>query len=505
MVGTDTGNTYRNKMGDGFAVINPYDPKYDLALKQERDRIAAQKKEAKQKRLDNAYEQLGKIKPDNWYVHDGQMKTMMNGLVDFGASLIQKGEDPYQNPDFNKLLIENTRMSEYSKQYQKNFEDIQKAYKNGEELENWDQVAEYATNPDLIGMVNGDYGKAPKPIFKKPEISVFKATNEVWKIWDENNKGQIPTPDDAGVIADKLVKDPTYSGGFASTGSKQKQMYDSLPKAQREAYEAAGAANGRDGYTQFVADDLYAAKNPYFNMEEDILSAADLVNTSEWEVENDAVTKKGTSIKQSEKELREIVRGRLKPGAVFREAKQGKYGDPNKDISFNIKAAEDYYYPKFKKNIATKFSRTEDEAGKEGKKTEASFANWYNDITSGDGDKFIAAAPYLDKEALARFVPDMPKDARIGNIKYYRSGRMEIVLVDENGDRLTEGEGKKEKDAGSRFLEIGDIPKEMLKNAYMDQYKGTKRNYETTETGQQQGFSIKQPTAASTGFSIHNK
>ena len=484
MVGTDVGNTYKNKMGDGFAVINPYDYKYDLALKQYRDRLAAAEKAAKQKRLDDAYEQLGKIKPDNWYVHDGQMRTMMNGLVDLGASLIQKGEDPYQNPNFNKLLIENTRMSEYSKQYQKNFEDIQKAYKQGEELENWDEIAEYATNPDLIGMVNGDYGKAPKPIFKKPEISTFKTMNEYWDKWRLNNKERVPSMQDATMMATELLNDPTVAQGFSSTGSKFQQRFNDLPKESREALAARGASNGgRDGYTQYVAEQMYALSNPNFNLEEEVMKLAKQVETSTSKVESGDITTESRYAKMSDKDMRKVVRSALQDGAVQKEVAAGKYGNPNKDIAFNLKAAEDYYLPLFKKNISTGYSRTEDEAGKETKKTEASFTNWYNDITSGNSERFIAAAPYLDKEALARFVPDMPKDARIGNVKYYRSGKMEIVLVDENGDRLTEGEGKKEKDAGSRFLEISDIPKEMLKNAYMDQYKGTKRNYETTETG----------------------
>jgi len=493
MVGTDIGNTYKGQQGTGFATIAPYSPQVDLSLlemQQRKEAAAAAEKKAKEAKLMAAYADLGKIKPDNWYVHDEYVSNMMTGLMDLGASYIARGIDPMTDPaakDFQKLMVETTRTTEYSKQFKAQFEDIQKAYKNGEDLENWDEISLYLHNPDLPGMVNGDYGKMPPPIFKKPEVSVLKSINEVWKMWDENNKGQVPTPDDAGKLAEKLVSDPLYSGGFSSTGSKQKQMYDALPKAQKDAYEASGVANGRDGYTQYVADDLYAAKNPYFNLEEDVLAASDFINTSDWELENDDVTRKGSSIKQSDAELRQILRGRLRPGAVLREVQQRKYGDINKDITFNIKAAEDYYFPKFKKNIATKFSKTYDEAGKEGKKTEASFTNWYNDITSGDGDKFIAAAPYLDKDRLARFVPDMPRDARIGNIKYYNDGRMELVIVNERGRELS-----------TRKLMVADIPKEMLKNAYMDQYKGTNRNYETTETGANTADNIATPSKKAT-------
>ena len=52
----------------------------------------------------------------------------------------------------------------------------------------------------------------------------------------------------------------------------------------------------------------------------------------------------------------------------------------------------------------------------------------------------------------------MPKDSRIGNVKYYRSGKMDIVVVDKDGA-----------EDFTRELRIGDIPKEMLKNAYMNQ------------------------------------
>ena len=69
--------------------------------------------------------------------------------------------------------------------------------------------------------------------------------------------------------------------------------------------------------------------------------------------------------------------------------------------------------------------------------------------------------------------------ARVGNIKYYRSGKMDVVLIDTDGNEITNDKG----DKVTRELRVSDIPKEMLKNAYMEQYKGTKRNYETTETG----------------------
>lgn len=501
MVGTDIGNTYKGQQGTGFATIAPYNPQVDLSLlemKQRKEAAAAQEKAAKEKKLMAAYADLGKIKPDNWYVHDEAVSKMMSGLTDLGASYIARGIDPINDPaakDFQKLMTETARTAEYSKQFKDRFTQAQTAYKNGEEIDNWDEIATWFHNPDINGMVNGDYGKEPKPIFKKPEISTFKTMNEYWDKWRLNNKERVPTMQDASLMAKEIVNDPTVSQGFASTGGKFRQRYDDLDNDQKEALNARGATNGgNDGYTQYVAEQMYALSNPNFNLEEEVMKLAKQVETSTSKIENRDVTTESKYSKMSDKDMRKVVRSALQDGAVQKEVSAGKYGNPNKDISFNLKAAEDYYLPLFKKNISTGYSRTEDEAGKEGKKTEASFTNWYNDITSGDGDKFVAAAPYLDKDKLARFVPDMPKDARIGNIKYYNDGSMDLVIVNERGRELS-----------TRKLMITDIPKEMLKNAYMDQYNGTKRNYETTETGAtQKGFSIKQPSSTpSTGFSIH--
>lgn len=480
-VGTDQGNTYKGRQGTGFATIAPYDPQVDLSLlemNQRKEQLAAQERAAKEKKLMDAYGQMAKIKPDNWYVHDKQVSGLVSGAIDLGASILQRGEDPFNGQsdeavNFNKLLTETTKYTEYSKQFQKDFAEVQKAYKNGEEVENWDDIVTWFHNPDLIGMANGDYGIAPKPVFKKPEVSTFKTMNEYWEKWRLNNKERVPSMEDATLMARELTNDPTISQGFASSGSKLKQRFSELPKEQQEALAARGAANGgNDGYTQYVAEQMYALSNPNFSLEEEVMKLAKQVETSTSTVEEGATTTTSKYTKLSDKDMRKVVRSALQDGAVQREVQAGKYGNPNKDISFNLKAAEDFYLPLFKKNISTGYSRTEDEAGKEGKKTEASFTNWYNDITSGDGEKFVAAAPYLDKEALARFVPDMPKDSRIGNVKYYRSGKMDIVVVDKDGA-----------EDFTRELRIGDIPKEMLKNAYMNQYKGTKRNYETTETG----------------------
>jgi len=475
-VGDNTGNTYRGQQGNGFATVIGYNPSVDLGiadLKFRQQQAAAKEKEDKDKKLMGAYSQMGKVKPDNWFVHDAQMSAMTEGMLDLGATYLAKGVDPFNDPaaqDFQKLLIENTRASEYSKQFQKRFSEVQSAYKNGEEIDNWDDIVTYMTNPDLMGMVNGDYGKEPKPIFKKPEVSTFKAMNEYWDKWRGNNKERIPTMDDAKAMAEEITNDPTLSQGFASVGGKFKQRFDNLPDEQKEALAARG---GRlDGYQQYVAEQMYALSNPNFNTEESILKLAGDIKTSVSDIETGDKTVKSRYSKHTDKDLEGYIDATLQDGAVQREVEAGKYGDRNRGIDFNRKAAIKHYLPTLKKNISTEYTVDLDEAGKEGKKAAASFTNWYDDITSGDGDKFVAAAPYLNKEALARFVPDMPKDATIGNVKYYRSGRMEVVVIDKDGEEISTGE-----------LNVKDIPKEMLKNAYMDQYKGTKRNYETTETG----------------------
>lgn len=391
-VGTDIGNTYRGRQGTGFATVIDYNPQIDLSLaemKFQKEQAAAKEKADKEAKLMNAYSQMGKIKPDNWYAHDEQMTGMTEGLLDLGASVLSKGEDPFTSASpaaqgFQKLLIENTRYTEYSKQFQKEFAEEQKAYKNGEEIENWDEIVLYRTNPDLIGLVNGDYGKAPKPIFKKPEVSTFKAMNEYWDKWKGNNKERIPTMDDAKMMAEEILSDPTVSQGFSSTGGKLKQRYDNLPDEQKEALTARG---GRlDGYQQYVAEQMYALSNPNFNTEESILKLASEIKTSIWEVEKGDKTVKSRYSKHSNKDLEGYIDSNLQDGAVQREVAAGKYGNPSKDIEYNRKAAVKHYLPTLKKNISTEHSEKYDESGGGAKKEfKASEKDWLNDFRGLNG------------------------------------------------------------------------------------------------------------------------
>lgn len=488
MVGTDIGNTYKGQQGTGFATIAPYNPQVDLSLlemQQRKEAAAAAEKKAKEARLMAAYADLGKIKPDNWYVHDEAVSKMMSGLTDLGASYIARGIDPMNDPaakDFQKLMTETARTAEYSKQFKDRFTQVQTAYKNGEEIDNWDEIATWFHNGDINGMVNGDYGKEPKPIFKKPEIDTQKVFFDSVHDWQKVNPERVPTQKDNVMIAEGIVANPKYESGFASANSKAKQRYEqtiaALPESERGKYDAKAARTGASsGFVQWLADQIGSVNNPDVSNMEIIQEAGRKAGTRETKVEKGDKTVVSTSIKASDDIIKKEISARLFDGNIERDVAAGIYGNPDWTADKNRKAAIEYYLPFYKASADTKYSETYDEAGKEGKKTEASFTNWYNDITSGDGDKFVAAAPYIDKEGLARFVPGMPKEGTVSNVKYYRSGRMEIDVIDKDGAPLF-----------TKELKVTDIPKEMLKNAYMDQYKGTKRNYETTETGQQQKF-----------------
>lgn len=467
-VGDNTGNTYRGQQGTGFATVIGYNPQVDLAIADQKfrqEQAAAKEKEEKDKKLMGAYSQMGKIKPDNWFVHDAQISTMTEGMLDLGASFLSKGIDPFTDPsaqDFQKLLIENTRASEYSKQFQKRFSEVQSAYKNGEEIENWDDIVTYMTNPDLMGMVNGDYGKEPKPVFKKPEVSTFKAMNEYWDKWRGNNKERIPTMDDAKTMAEEITNDPTLSQGFASVGGKFKQRFDNLPDEQKEALAARG---GRlDGYQQYVAEQMYALSNPNFNTEESILKLAGDIRTSISDIETGDKTIKRRYSKHSDKDLEGYIDATLQDGAVQREVEAGKYGDKNRGIDFNRRAAIKHYLPTLKKNISTEYTVDLDEAGKAKKDEEVSLAKWRDDIKGKNG-------PQAQKEAIG-YLNGSKTDN--GTVASGQAGNGEVMLrttdvsFDEDGKPV-----KSEDRLGVEIIETNNLSDEAL-NRYYDSAKKTR-------------------------------
>ena len=143
------------------------------------------------------------------------------------------------------------------------------------------------------------------------------------------------------------------------------------------------------------------------------------------------------------------------------------------------------YFKQFEGGLNTKSEwrpRFESEKGDD-EKARANMVKWYEDLKSGDSQRFLKAAAHIDKEKLARFIPNMPDYARIGNVKYYNDGTMKLVVIDKHGNTVSEP-----------VLNVNDVPEEMWKNTYTEQYKDTKRNYGTTETGAKATTAQQQPS-----------
>lgn len=398
-VGTNIGNIYRGQQGNGSATTVGYNPSADIAianLKQEQENAKKSAEAAKQKQVMDAYKKMGEKVPDNWYVHDKQINQLMEGWRDLGASDIADGNDPFTSQSekgvmFRKLQTRMDTYVDYSKQFRKEREDVQALFtdaKKWAELENGDEIIQYYANPDLIGMVEAG-ATAPTPKWREPEIPTYSKALEVLKGWQATNKDRVMGMDDASALAIEMQRDETMSKGFGNTNSKFRQRYNdllkSLPESERGQFDARGAQNGGvDGYTQYLSEYMFSLSNPSFSIEDEVMKSAKASATRKATVERDGKVISSEKSALSDADVRKIVRGKLQDGAVQREVNAGKYGDPNKNIAFNLKAAEEYYLPIFKKGVSTEYS--EKSAREGGAEDAMSEAEWLKAFKGEMGD-----------------------------------------------------------------------------------------------------------------------
>lgn len=370
-VGTNIGNVYRGQQGTGFATTVDYNPSADISianLKQEQENAKKAAEAARQKQLMDAHKKMLEKNPDYWYRHDQEISNLLNGWTDMGASVIASGEDPYTGSSEKSILFKKLgqKVESYanaSRQLRSDWEKVQQAYVTPEkraDVENWDEIVAFYDNPSIVDIVeNGK--RQPQPIFKEPEIPTYSKALEVLKGWQATNKDRVMSMDDATALAIEMQLDETMSKGFGNTNSKFRQRYNdlikSLPEGERGQFDARGAQNGGlDGYSQYLSEYMFNLSNPSFSIEDEVMKAAKASATKKATVEKDGKVVSSEKSALSDEDVRKIIRGKLQDGAVQREVNAGKYGDPNKNIAFNLKAAEEYYLPIFKKGVSTEYS-----------------------------------------------------------------------------------------------------------------------------------------------------
>lgn len=425
-VGTNIGNTYRGQQGTGFATVIGYDPSADLAIAEmEQDAMErdANAEAAKMKRLSESHAKMLEDKPDYWRLHDKEIMGLQEDMLDIGGSLIASGEDPYTSMSDDAITFRKfqDRIATYAKaslELRAEWEDTQKMYKDAVrsgDIENWDEIVQFYDNPSIVDIVNSG-GLPPQPRFKKPEVSTFKLAADRVSTWRAGNKDRVMSMDDAIAMAKDMQADETIKEGFGSDDAKFRQIYRdavaALPEDEQGKYDAKGARKGVDGYTYYMAEYLYGFTDPSTTLEDVFLEKAKKVETSESVKEDGDVTVTSKYVKLSDKELRQVVRAELsaKHGYVERDVESGKYGDPDHDISKNLRAAEEYYFPIFKRNISTAYKRTEDEGAKSSKKQEESRGLWYDAITGKLGRQAqeqaaaqLQGMKYLEGEVIQAF------------------------------------------------------------------------------------------------------
>ncbi len=490
-VGTQAGNANTERQGTGYATV-PDSQLIDTALLN-RDAERRRQEQADRQRVLAAHKAMTDFDPEHWYRHDAEVQGLIGQYIERGGQLTAKQIDPYASTDpesieFQKFGKKVQAYADASKQTREEWAKLQTLYNTKEgrdKIENWDEIAQYYSNPSIVDIVDNKK-VPPTPRFRQPLTDSYGAIVNTLKEWNAASKKEVMGRDDANILAAQFLANPVNTeGAGGGPAGMVRQNYNSLPDEDKRAMENRGKRAGVDGLTYFLGQQMYSMRSGQIRLDDEAAKIGRNAELSKSTIENGDVTTMSERYKGGDVAIRRQVRTMVltNVGQVDRDVDNGLYGNPDNSQEQNTKAAEDYYFKIAKSNIPSNYSRTVDEGRvSSAKETEAAFASWYNDVRSGDSAKFLKAAPYLDKEKLARFVPDMPKDSRIGNIKYYNDGTMKVVVVDEDGGTELE-----------RTLRIGDIPEEMLKNAYMDQYGDTKRNYKTSETGKQQPNQQKPP------------
>lgn len=394
-VGTNIGTTYSGQQGTGFATILNPDMSVDTAVA----KMKADQESARKQKIAASHAKMSEKDPDYWHRHKQEISQLHDGWMDLGGQMIANGEDPYSSSsdvaiDFRKLGNKIETYSMASNQLKDEWKALQSAYtdpKKRQEVENWDEIVEFYDNPSVIDIVD-NRKRAPQPKFKSPEIDTYKMQSDLVKQWQGNNKSKVLSMDDAITLAAELQLNDTYSSGFGSPDAKMRQRYKAVESDPdlKEAYEARGMRNGGiDGYTQFVAESLYGMTDPVKSLDDFTLDLSKKIQTSSSTVEDGAVTKSSTYSKHSDKELRGMVKSMLigKDGYIERDVAAGKYGDPDKLLDKNIKAAEDYYLNQLKDNIKTSFSKTEDEGKAAGEEAKSARKYWDEAIQGLHGEE----------------------------------------------------------------------------------------------------------------------
>lgn len=485
-VGTNIGNPHQEQQGTGYATVLPQETLLTQVAKAD---LATKRAEQAKKREDllAAHKQFSSMDPDNWYVHDKEINSMLTGFIDKGSNIVKKGVNPWTSVDQESVDLqkESKRLNAYvnaSKQLREDFTKLQSAYNTPAErskIENWDEIVEFYANPSITDIV--DNGRRPPQVkFKAPTIDSYKVMADLTNTWATVNKKDVMSRQEALELAKVTVANPAMNDGVGGgfMGMKQ-QEFAQLPPETQEAFKNRGARNGASAFEEYFADQIFSFKGSGVNLTETFIDFAKKKPISDTKIEDESgLTISSSRFKGSDdqikKEMKDILR--INMGQVEREVESGLYGSIDNNIEQNLDAAVEKYFPTVKANMRRDYGESRDSTSAGKKESEQSAVNWYNDITSGNPSLVKNAIQYLDKKNVEGMIPSLNKSADVQE-------RVDKFYVDADGiprADIVDKDGEATRTVEIPILMIGE---ESLKNVYRDQYEGTRRNYETTETG----------------------
>jgi hypothetical protein len=498
MVGTNIGNTHRERQGTGLATVLDSSQYVGNMAAEKAAKVAVAKAAADEKKaLAASMKKMQEFSPDYFLKHDQEMQGMIKGWMEEGAGYIRdNGADPWASTDdraldWQKKKTRIEQLANNSQNVKKLWTEYNQVYndpKKLEKLENKDEVAKYFDNPS-ISAISGQL--PPRPKWKTPEIDTYKTMNEQLSEWDKaNGKGAVMSEDQSIEFAVDMLNNPSANDGMGSFGSLQNQRFESLPDNEKKRLNGIAARKGLgdNGVAIFMGEQYRSHRGIEEDLTGHFAKLAQSKKLSDFGSGDGTNTVKGKYFKGGEKAGRKEIRAYLnqRMGQVEKDIYQHKmYGQNANTPEEMMDAAEDHYWGVFKAGIASG-SVSEKKGGGSG---------------GASKEDELSSRAYWRRAVKGEFGPDIQKEANA----YMKGGKMEDGTTIDGSANLKLGDkeigpranllsvesvkgrlgsdGNIEVGGASTDIDLSTVPDEALNRIYDSSRKSRKFRFDAEAKG----------------------